>query len=46
MSIMRFLIASAAALASGGSVHAADAIVAADPEALSYVRVCDAFGKG
>ncbi|PYE91452.1 porin-like protein [Rhizobium sp. PP-F2F-G38] len=46
MNIMRFLIASAAALASGGSVHAADAIVAADPEALSYVRVCDAFGKG
>ena len=39
-----FLIASTALAASSAS--AADAIVAAAPEPIEYVRVCDAFGKG
>ncbi|WP_421617494.1 porin, partial [Agrobacterium tumefaciens] len=36
----------AAALAAVSGAHAADAIVAAEPEPLEYVRVCDAFGTG
>lgn len=46
MNIKSLLIGSAAALASATVVNAADAIVAAEPEALEYVRVCDAFGTG
>ncbi|NTE53141.1 porin, partial [Agrobacterium tumefaciens] len=34
------------ALAAVSGAHAADAIVAAEPEPLEYVRVCDAFGTG
>jgi hypothetical protein len=41
------LLTSAAALAAASSpVFAADAIVAAEPEAVEYVRVCDAYGTG
>ncbi|KQS82962.1 hypothetical protein ASG58_04000 [Rhizobium sp. Leaf383] len=40
------LLGSAAALAAVSGAHAADAIVAAEPEAMEYVRVCDAFGAG
>jgi hypothetical protein len=41
------LLTSAAALAAASSpVFAADAIVAAEPEAVDYVRVCDAYGTG
>jgi hypothetical protein len=41
------LLTSAAALAAAASpVFAADAIVAAEPEAVEYVRVCDAYGTG
>jgi hypothetical protein len=40
-----FLI-NAAALAAVSGAQAADAIVAAEPEPLEYVRVCDAFGTG
>ncbi len=46
---MRFtsLIVSAAATTYGVSAaHSADAIVAPEPEAAQYVRVCDAYGKG
>jgi hypothetical protein len=39
------LLASAAFLAASAS-HAADAIVAAEPEPLDYVRICDAYGNG
>ena len=46
MNIKSLLIGSAAALASVTGAHAADAIVAAEPEPMEYVRVCDAFGKG
>ncbi|CZT34641.1 porin [Rhizobium sp. 9140] len=46
MNIKSLLLGSAAALAAVSGAHAADAIVAAEPEAMEYVRVCDAFGKG
>lgn len=35
-----------AVLVTASSAYAADAIVATEPEALEYVRVCDAFGEG
>ncbi|WP_421593978.1 porin [Shinella sp. M27] len=40
------LLGTAAACAISGSALAADAIVAAEPEPMDYVRVCDAFGAG
>jgi len=46
MNLKSLLIGSAAALSSVTVANAADAIVAAEPEALEYVRVCDAFGTG
>jgi hypothetical protein len=46
MNIKSLLLGSAAALATVSGAHAADAIVAAAPEPMEYVKVCDAFGKG
>ncbi|TRL38886.1 porin [Rhizobium straminoryzae] len=46
MNIKSLLLGSAAALAAVSGAHAADAIVAAEPEPMEYVRVCDAFGAG
>ncbi|MBP1857805.1 porin [Rhizobium herbae] len=46
MTIKAFLFASAAALSTASGAFAADAIVAAEPEPMEYVRVCDAFGTG
>lgn len=46
MNIKTVLMSSVAAMTAISSVQAADAIVAAEPEAVEYVRVCDAFGKG
>src|SRR6478735_7872443 len=46
MNIKSLLLGSAAALAVVPGAHAADAIVAAEPEPLEYVRICDAYGKG
>jgi hypothetical protein len=46
MNIKSILLGSAAALAAVSGAQAADAIVAAEPEAMEYVRVCDAFGTG
>ncbi len=46
MNIKSLLIGSAAALAAVSGAQAADAIVAAEPEPMEYVRVCDAFGSG
>jgi hypothetical protein len=46
MNIRSILIGSAAALSSVSGAYAADAIVAAEPEAVEYVRVCDAYGTG
>ncbi|RVP11866.1 porin, partial [Sinorhizobium meliloti] len=46
MNIKSLLLGSAAAMAAVSGAHAADAIVAAEPEPMEYVRVCDAFGTG
>ncbi|MDB5554222.1 MAG: porin, partial [Rhizobium sp.] len=40
------LLGSAAALAVVSGAQAADAVVAAEPEPMEYVRVCDAYGTG
>ncbi|HEX8044359.1 porin [Rhizobium sp.] len=46
MNLKSLLISSAASLAAVSGAHAADAIVAAEPEPLEYVRICDAYGAG
>lgn len=46
MNIKSLLIGSTAALVAVSGARAADAIVAAEPEPVEYVRVCDAFGTG
>ncbi|RZS79912.1 porin-like protein [Phyllobacterium myrsinacearum] len=46
MKIECFLLGSAAALLAVTGARAADAITVAEPEAVEYVRVCDAYGKG
>ena len=46
MNIKSLLLGSAAALAVASGASAADAIVAASPEPLEYVRICDAYGAG
>ena len=46
MNIKSLLLGSAAALAAVSGAHAADAIVAAEPEPMEYVRICDAYGAG
>jgi len=46
MNIKSLLLGSAAALAAVSGAQAADAIVAAEPKPMEYVRVCDAFGTG
>jgi hypothetical protein len=46
MNIKSLFLGSAAALATVSGAHAADAIVAAEPEPLEYVRICDAYGAG
>jgi hypothetical protein len=40
------LLCSAAALAVSSGARAADAVVAAEPEPMEYVRVCEAYGTG
>ncbi|WP_275787667.1 porin [Pararhizobium gei] len=46
MKLKMILLGSVAALAAVQQAQAADAIVASEPEAMEYVRVCDAFGAG
>ena len=46
MNIRTLLLGSVAALAAVSGAKAADAIVAAEPEPLEYVRICDAYGAG
>ncbi len=46
MNIKSLLLGSAAALAVVTGAQAADAVVAAEPEPMDYVRVCDAYGTG
>jgi opacity protein-like surface antigen len=45
MTIKSLLLGSAAALVAVSGARAADAVMA-EPEAVEYVRVCDAFGAG
>lgn len=45
MKITSLLLGSVAALAATSGARAADAVMA-EPEAVEYVRVCDAFGAG
>ncbi|CAD7044188.1 porin [Pseudorhizobium endolithicum] len=46
MNIKSLLLGSAASLLAISNSQAADAIIAAEPESMEYVRVCDAFGAG
>lgn len=46
MTIKSLLLGSAAGLFAVSGAQAADAIIAAAPEPVEYVRVCDAFGTG
>ena len=46
MKITSVLLGAAAALTIVSGAQAADAIVAAAPEPMDYVKVCDAFGTG
>jgi hypothetical protein len=46
MNIKSLLLGSAAAFAAVTGAQAADAVVAAEPEPLEYVRICDAYGAG
>jgi len=46
MNIKSLLLGSAAALVAVSGARAADAVVAPEPEAVEYVRVCDTYGTG
>lgn len=46
MNIKSLLLGSAAALVAVSGARAADAVVAAEPEPVEYVRVCDVYGAG
>ncbi|MGU3574789.1 porin [Brucellaceae bacterium C25G] len=46
MNIKSLLLGSAAAVVAATGAQAADAIIAPEPEAVEYVRVCDAYGAG
>ncbi|WP_026479969.1 porin [Ahrensia sp. 13_GOM-1096m] len=46
MNIKSLLLGSAAALVAVSGARAADAVVIPEPEAVEYVRVCDAAGAG
>eukprot|EP01035_Chromulina_nebulosa_P013476 gene13476-17892_t len=46
MTLKSLLLGTAAAFAVVTGAQAADAIVAAAPEPMDYVKVCDAFGTG
>lgn len=46
MTIKSLLIGSAAAVVAASSAQAADAVIAADPEPVEYVQVCQDFGTG
>ncbi|MBC2884477.1 porin [Ochrobactrum sp. CM-21-5] len=46
MKLKTLFLSSVAALVTVGGARAADAVVAPEPEATEYVRVCDAYGAG
>jgi hypothetical protein len=46
MNIKSLAFGSAAALLAASGAHAADAVMAPEPEPAEYVKVCDAYGAG
>lgn len=46
MKSIRTVLLAATAASTSSLAYSADAVVAADPEPMEYVRVCDAFGNG
>ncbi|WP_022709528.1 porin [Pseudochrobactrum sp. AO18b] len=46
MTIKSLLLGSAAAFIAATGAQAADAVIAPEPEAVEYMRVCDAYGAG
>lgn len=46
MHISTYLLSAAVMLVASSAARAADAIVAAEPEPMEYVRVCDTYGEG
>ncbi len=46
MNLKRLLVGSAAVFTVASAAQAADAIVAAQPEPVEYVRICDGYGAG
>lgn len=46
MNIKSLLLGSAAALVAVSGAQAADVVIAAEPEPVDYVRVCDVYGAG
>lgn len=46
MSLKTILISSSATFLISSGAYAADAVVSPEPEAVEYVRVCDAYGAG
>jgi hypothetical protein len=46
MNIKELILTSSVALLAASGAHAADTVVAPEPEANAYVRVCDAYGAG
>ncbi len=46
MTLKSLLLSSAATLVAISGAQAADTIIAPEPEAVEYVRICDAYGAG
>ncbi len=46
MTIKRFLLGVSASLLAASGAHAADAVIAAEPEPLEYVQICQGYGTG
>ena len=46
MHLKRFMVGSVAAFVAVSGARAADAVVAAEPEPMDYVRICDIYGVG
>jgi len=44
--LTKLLLSSVAVFGTVSAAHAADAIVAVEPEPMEYVRICDAYGAG
>jgi len=46
MNFKGLLLSSAATVIAASAAHAADAVIAPEPEPVEYVRVCDTYGTG